>query len=138
MIEKLRELFHKEKRLSGILIDEMEEMPSSSVYRSRFGTLRRAYAIVGYTPERDYAYIEINRALRDLHLRHVEEIISQLAANGASVEKDPSTGVLTINRDFTAALVIARCVIRANGRCRWLIRLEQSHNCNVTISEVGS
>lgn len=134
MIEKLRELFLKEGKLSGLLIDEVEGMPSSSVYSSRFGGLRRAYSIVGYTPQHDYAYIEINKALREMHVQHVQEITSQLTANGACVEEDASTGILTINGDFTAALVIARCQLRSNGRCRWLIRLEQSHNCDVTIA----
>jgi DNA invertase Pin-like site-specific DNA recombinase len=134
MIDKLRDLFLKKGRLSGILIDEMEGMPSSSIYMSRFGGLRRAYSIVGYTPERDYAYIEINHALRKLHAQHTQEITSQLLGIGAQVEKDPSTDVLTINRDFTAALVIARCQTRQSGRYSWLIRLEQSHECDVTIA----
>lgn len=59
--------------VSGILIDEMEQMPSSSAYRKRFGSLHRVYSIVGFTPERDFAYIEINRALRDTHLQHLNE-----------------------------------------------------------------
>lgn len=134
MIEKLRDLFMKEGKLSGILIDEMEEMPSSGAYRNRFGSLRRAYSFVGYTPQRDYAYIEINRALRETHVEHVEYVTSQLLACGASVERDLVTGILTINHDFTAALVIARCFTRPNGRYSWLIRLEPSRNCDVTIA----
>ena len=33
-----------------------------------------------------------------------------------------------------AALVIARCQSRPNGRFRWLIRMEQSHDCDLTIA----
>jgi DNA invertase Pin-like site-specific DNA recombinase len=134
MIEKLRDLFLKEGKLSGILIDETEGMPSSSVYGNRFGGLRRAYSLVGFTPQQDYAYIEINRMLRELHGHHVQEITSKLLANGACVEADSTTGILTINRDFTAALVMARCQTLPNGRSRWLIRLEQSRHCDVTIA----
>jgi hypothetical protein len=134
ILEKLSELLAKEGRLSGILIDEFDEMPSSSVYKSRFGSLIRAYSLVGYTPERDFSYIETNRALRTLHAQHVEEIKNQLMATGAVAEMDHSTGVLTINGDFTAALVIARCHTHSNGRHRWLIRLERSHNCDITIA----
>jgi hypothetical protein len=134
LIEKLRELYIQKGKLSGILIDEMEAFPSSSVYRTRFGSLRRAYSFVGYTPLCDYAYIEINRALRAAHAHHVAEIISELSANGASVESNPDTGILTINQDFTAALVIARCRTRPSGRHSWLIRLEHSRGCDVTIA----
>jgi hypothetical protein len=64
----------------------------------------------------------------------VNEIVSQLSTCGTSVQKDPESGILTINNDFTAILVIARCFSRASGRYSWLIRLEQSHNCDVTIA----
>ena len=33
-------------------------MPSSSTFRQRFGSLLRAYELVGYSPSRDYRYIE--------------------------------------------------------------------------------
>ncbi|WP_300983940.1 hypothetical protein [Roseicyclus sp.] len=39
-------------------------MPSSSAFRNRFGSLLRAYQMIGYEPERDYRYVEINRVLR--------------------------------------------------------------------------
>ena len=43
--------------LSGLIIDERDDMPSSSVYRRRFGSLLRAYQMVGYAPGRDYRYL---------------------------------------------------------------------------------
>ncbi len=134
MLDKLRNLLSTKGRLSAILIDEVEDMPSSSAYKTRFGDMRRAYSLIGYTPNRDYEYIEVNRFLRRLHTQHVTEIIGELVANGAHVERDPSTDVLTINRDFTATLVISRCQIRASGRLSWLIRLERSTDCDVTIA----
>jgi DNA invertase Pin-like site-specific DNA recombinase len=134
MIDELRQLFLQHGKLSGILIDEMEGMPSSSVYRNRFGSLRRAYSIVGYTPERDYSFIEINRTLREAHAQHLDEIVAELATNGAYVETNRSSGILNINHDFTAQLVIARCHTRPSGRSNWLIRLEQSNDWDLTIA----
>ena len=134
LIEKLRELFVKEGKLSGILIDEMDGMPSSSIYQSRFGSLLRAYSIVGFTPACDYAFIEINKSIREAHGQHVQEIIANLSAIGAQVEANPETGILTINGDFSALLVLARCQVNSSGRYRWLIRLEHSHDCDLTIA----
>ena len=51
----------------GLLIDEAETGASSAVYQTRFGSLLRAYQMIGFTPMRDYRYIEINRHLRRLH-----------------------------------------------------------------------
>jgi hypothetical protein len=52
MLEQLRNLFRRYGTLSGVLIDETDEMPSSSAYRSRFNTLVRAHTLVGFTPNR--------------------------------------------------------------------------------------
>src|SRR5690606_1480987 len=44
-------------RLSALVIDESEDLPSSSAYRYRFGSLVRAYRLVGYDPGRDFSYL---------------------------------------------------------------------------------
>jgi hypothetical protein len=64
MLERLATLLQHTGWLSGVVIDEHDDMPSTSAYRSRFGSLLRAYKLVGYSPKRDYEYIEINRVLR--------------------------------------------------------------------------
>ena len=48
MLDRLKHLYRKHGKLSGILIDETEGMPSSAVYRTRFRGLVRAYRLVGY------------------------------------------------------------------------------------------
>ena len=53
-------------------------MPSSSVYRHRFGSLVRAYQLIGYAPARDYRYIEINRALRDMHPSVIGKVMHEI------------------------------------------------------------
>jgi len=47
MLNALRALFQTRGMLSGLIIDEREEMPSSCAYRRRFGGLLRAYSLVG-------------------------------------------------------------------------------------------
>lgn len=67
MLELLASIFSTKGMLTGLIIDEAEGAPSSSAYRSRFGSLLRAYELVGFAPDRDYRYLEINRKLRQLH-----------------------------------------------------------------------
>jgi hypothetical protein len=67
LLDHLSALLAKKGWLSGLVIDEVEDMPSSSTFRHRFGSLVRAYQLVGYSPGRDFRYIETNRALRALH-----------------------------------------------------------------------
>jgi DNA invertase Pin-like site-specific DNA recombinase len=124
MLDLLKRLFDRVGGLSGLTIDEQDDMPSSSTYRSRFGSLIRAYGLVGYRPHRDYRYIEINRALRQLHPKVMATVITELQANGGTVRRDPSSDLLTINDEFTASVVIARCRQTQTGAYRWRIRLD--------------
>ena len=133
MLQLLKALYERHQRVSGILIDEAEGMPSSSAYRHRFGSLIRAYQLIGYTPERDYEYLRINRALRKKHADVVEDTIRQLADLKASTERDERTDLLLVNGEFTASIVIARCRQTEAGHLRWLIRLEQKLAPDITI-----
>lgn len=134
LIEKLRQLLENAGMLSGILIDETAEMPSSSAYRSRFKSLLRAYELIGYSPERDYSYIETNRLLRQYHKDLCEKIVSQLQAAGAEVRRDGSVDTLVINECWTTSLTLARCQETEAGNLRWLLRLERSRNTDITIA----
>ena len=84
MLDVLRRILAEQGGLSGLIIDEAEDAPSSSAYQSRFGNLIRAYQLVGYTPERDYRYIEINRVLRRMH----PQVMADTVAGIESAQRD--------------------------------------------------
>lgn len=132
----LRSLLEQQGMLSGLVIDEREEMPSSSVYRHRFGSLLRAYKIIGYEPDRDYRYIEINRALRRSHPQIVAEIIAGVERAGGSATRDSVTDLLSINGEFTVSVVIARSFETAAGSLRWRIRLDIGLVPDITIGHL--
>lgn len=133
MLKLLRGLYERTGVLSGLLIDEQEGMPSSSMYQSRFGGLVRAYSLVGYRPLRDYHYLQINRALRVLLPQVIEEIIAGLKCTNAVVERDPGTGLLVVNDEFTVSVVIARCLQLASGTFRWRLRFETGLAPDITV-----
>src|SRR5216684_2355011 len=87
-------------------------MPSSSLYRSRFGSLLRAYTLIGYAPDRDYRYIEVNRHIRESFPGLLAEIVAGLENAGGSVVCDPISHLLLVNREFTASVVLARSSFR--------------------------
>ena len=134
LLERLRELLRVQGRLSGILIDETEEMPSSSCYSSRFGSLTRAYALIGWTPERDFAYIEINRRLRRKHADLIASILDQLLGSGATVSVNEDNDLLTINGEYTASLILARCRSTQAGSHRWQLRFDEGLSPDIIIA----
>ena len=133
MLQQLRSLLERMGTLSGVLIDEDEATPSSRAFRSRFKSLHRAYSLIGYTPARDFSYIEANRRLREHHKAQSDAIVSRLRRDGATVE-EASHGLLLINGDFTTSLVLARCQETISGGQRWLIRLDASLLPDVTVA----
>lgn len=134
LLKMLTELFSKRGQLSGLVIDEAEDMPSSSAYRSRFGSLVRAYQLIGYAPARDYRFIEINRVLRDMHAAAVDTTIAGIEAAGGSVERDAETDLIRVNDEFTASIVIARCFVLPGGAHRWKIRLDTGLKPDISIA----
>lgn len=134
LLNGLRHLFEAHGKLSGLIIDETDHLPSSSAYRHRFGSLLRAYKLVGYTPHRDYRYIEINRALRRLHPGMLEEIIIGLRQAGATVERTEKCGLLDVNGEFSLSVVIARCKETPTGALRWQLRFDTGLRPDVTIA----
>jgi DNA invertase Pin-like site-specific DNA recombinase len=134
MLDGLRGMFEARGYLSGLIIDEADALPSSSAYRSRFGNLLRAYRLVGFKPDRDYRYIEINRKLRALHPDVVAETIAGIRFAGGGVVQDPQTDLLTINDEFTASVIVVRCLETAAGSLRWNIRLDTGLCPDITVA----
>lgn len=133
MLEQLGQLFRHQGSLSGIIIDEADGLPSSSSYRSRFGSLLRAYSLVGYSPLRDYRFIEINRALRRLYPEVVDEVLAGFEAAGAHVSRG-GPDLLTINDEFTVSVVIVRARRTSGGNLRWLLKFDTGLRPDITVA----
>ena len=134
LLSRLRGLFQHHGFLSGLVIDEAEGMPSSTVYAHRFGSLIRAYELVGFTPGRDYRFVEINRALRRMHPGVVSETEQRIVALGGTVTRDLATDMLNLNGEFTASIVLARCKSMDGGRRRWKVRFDTSLQPDITVA----
>jgi DNA invertase Pin-like site-specific DNA recombinase len=134
LLSLLRAVLDEEGSLSGLIIDERDGMPSSSLYRHRFGSLLRAYSLIGYAPDRDYRYIEINRHIRESFPGLLAEIVAGLENAGASVICDPVSHLLSINREFTASIVLARSLETQTGSLRWQIRFDTGLAPDVTVA----
>lgn len=134
MLKRLAQVLEGNGCLSGLIIDEADDCPSSSSFRSRFGSLLRAYTLVGFEPDHDYRYLETNRKLRAMYPALFQSVIDGLHAVGGHVEKDPATDLLTINREFTASVVILRCFATSAGHRRWKLRLDTKLKPDLTVA----
>ncbi len=134
MLDLLAQILERRGYLSGLIIDEVDDCPSSSAFRSRFGSLLRAYALVGFSPDHDYRYLETNRKLRVLHPTVAQAILAGIQSVGGSATQDAATDLLIINREFTASIVIVRCFQTGAGSLRWKLRLDTALKPDITVA----
>jgi len=134
MLAALRRLFEAHGAISGLIIDEQDGMPSSSAYRSRFGSLLRAYSLVGYRPDRDYRFIQINQRLRELFPQVVAEVVGGVRDVGAEVVEPGPPGLVLINNELSLSVVIARCHETPAGAYRWRVHFDVGLAPDITIA----
>ncbi len=134
MLDKLKKLHQRQGWLSGIVIDEEDDMPSSSMYRHRFGNLIRAYEMIGYTPDIDYSYIEINKNLRKFHSKIVEDTINKIRTLGATAHLDEKSDLLFINNELKVSVIICRCLQTEAGSLRWKVHLDTGLEPDITVA----
>jgi DNA invertase Pin-like site-specific DNA recombinase len=133
MLARLAALFAQTGELTAPMIDERDDLPCSAVYRRRFGTLVRAYSLVGYRPPRNFRFLEVNRDLRSLHPSIVAEAIAGIERQGSTVARDAGTDLLTVNGEIRIAVVLVPCTATRAGRQRWKIRFDVALRPDVTL-----
>ena len=134
LLEQLRAVLAKHGRISGILIDEMDGLPSSTAFSHRFGTLINAYRLIGYDPGIDFSFIEENRRLRKRHPEIVAEVVQKITALGAHAAWDKETELLDVNHEMRVSIVLCRHTMTGGGASRWLIRLDAGMKPDITVA----
>lgn len=134
MLDLLRKLLEKTGELSGLIIDEEEDMPSSAAYQHRFGGLVRAYRLINYDPGRNFDYLDINRQLRAWRPAVIDGVVAALQAVNGQVERHPTTDLLLVNSEWTLSIVLARCTERPDGSMRWRIHFDSALRPDLTLA----
>lgn len=134
LLTKLKALHERQGWLSGILIDEAENMPNSSAYKQRFGGLAQAYRLIGYDPGRDMTYIEDNRHLRRMYPGVVEGVIRKIGDVGGHVHREIKNDFLIVNNEIRVSVVICRCSQTSAGHNRWRIQFDTGLMPDITIA----
>jgi hypothetical protein len=64
----------------------------------------------------------------------VADVIANIERLGGVVDRDRDSDLLTINGEFSASLVLARCQQTEAGHRRWLIRLDVGLRPDITLA----
>ena len=122
LLNSLRGLLASEGRLSLTLIHNSAAIPSPSTYRHRFGSLRRAYELIGYGGAEDFGPIDLRRRTQRLR----EELISQILAmfpNEVSIVRRGGRwrSQLRLIDGSIVSVIVARSVRVWENTVRWRV-----------------
>jgi hypothetical protein len=120
MLALLHSLLRRKGHLSADMIDNADNLPRNATYIARFGSLRRAYELIGYHPDAFKSSVA-RRAVREALNALADELGSKIQAAGVSAVYDAAYSRLTIGPDLTVSIVLARCQRQSNGFLRWPI-----------------
>jgi len=135
LLERLRRLYQNQGTLSSVVIDQAPGLPGAAAVSKRFGGLGRAYELIGFRPERDLQYLEINRKLRRLHPAIVLRTRQTIAALGGDIQCDPKTDLLHLNDELVISLVLARCQRLPTGLQRWRVHFDPArYSADITVA----
>ena len=108
VLDALRCLLAKHGRLSLSLIQSNVETPSPSTYRQRFGSLRRAYELIGYGNPTDFGPIDFRQRTQAIR----EHVL----------------------RDIHAACPEKLTIIRRNGRWKPYLRMKNGRRISIIVA----
>jgi hypothetical protein len=134
MLAALKCILESRGRITGTMIDETDDLPSSAAFRHRFGSLVSAYAKIGYAPPTDLGFLETNRWIRGNHPVLVDSVADSLREFGAEVEMEGAGKVLRVNDEIRVAVSLCRHCRTGAGASRWVIMLDQAKRPDITIA----
>lgn len=122
VLTNLKALLEREGRLSIKLIKASRDAPSPSTYRKRFGSLRRAYQLIGYGHADQFGAIDLRRRTQAMR----EELVKKIAAlfpKGVSVVRRSGRwrSRLRLRGGGVVSVLVARSTNVWKGTIRWQI-----------------
>lgn len=124
MLLRLRVLLNRRGKLNGRLIDETLGVPSMSSLVKHFGSLRKAYALIGYVPKRDCDWIDTRDAWAAVQARHAADVAEALSSNvRCRLEIDAVGACVMVNGRVRITFLTARQATRraSNHAAHWRV-----------------
>jgi DNA invertase Pin-like site-specific DNA recombinase len=122
MLTRLRRTLMKEGRLSPKIIDRTRGLPSYHTYQARFGSIRNAYRLIGYTSKRNCEYLDSRQAWAEHKAKLAAQVAAKLKAVGIRFRS--SIDCLQIAGADSISFRIARWCpgLKASHKNYWIIQ----------------
>ena len=120
MLERLKVLLEEKGELSRTIIDRAYDLPCHTVYCNHFGSLREAYARIGYFPP-TLKHEDGRRAAAATMVEVRDEFVNELETAGCAVSYEETTKGLAINGLLSLSIFVARAHFQRDRFPRWCI-----------------
>lgn len=122
LLDRLRRLLSREGRLSLRLIKDSSDIPSPSTYRHRFGSLRRAYQMIGYGHPEQFGPIDLRRRTQALREQLIAKIAESFPGDVSIVRPGGRwRSRLRLGSGAIVSVLVARSVKVWKDTVRWVI-----------------
>jgi DNA invertase Pin-like site-specific DNA recombinase len=113
MLLRLRVLLNRKKKLSTAIINNAAGVPSSAAYINHFGSLRNAYALIGYNSPRDCDWIDAGEYWSAVLRQHALQVAEALhAQRNCQARVDETMARLTVNGRTKISFLAARQLVK--------------------------
>jgi DNA invertase Pin-like site-specific DNA recombinase len=123
LLDAMRRLWARKGRISSELLAAEPKTPSAQVYLRRFGSLRAAYRLIGYTQDRDLSFGDIRDRMQVWLTSVIGWVSDMLQEDGSCVERDRR--LLVVDRTWRICFQLLQAS-RFNRHRRWAIRQWQA------------
>ncbi|CDX11729.1 Recombinase homolog [Mesorhizobium plurifarium] len=133
MLDALKALLARRGALSTFIIEAEPDFPPAQRYWWRFGSLLKAYELIGYKAPNNFRYFSVNRQLDTVRLQVIEDLLAAVEKRGAVATHDVETGLVRINEEIAVAIAIARCRVSHFGYPRWFSKAGQQPHPDIFV-----
>lgn len=131
-LDRVSALWRRKGHLSNDAIIAARNVPDTSTYIRRFGSLTKAYRQIGFRPKSRYLWAETEARMRAIIDDAVAEIVSKVIKSGYSATFDTNARLLTMNDDFAVCIGSARCIAEGD-LLRWHVRVDRQAKSTLTL-----
>jgi len=117
MLMRLRLALNRRGRLNSSIINNTVGLPCVSSYVKHFGSLRKAYALIGYVPRRNCNWIDTRKLWSEVLARHATQVAGALRGGLRLQASVDGNGVsLTVNERLRVSFLTARQLDKRSSR----------------------
>jgi hypothetical protein len=121
VVARLRSIYRKHGVITARLIKK-DRYIGAAALRKRFDSLITAYALVGYHPTRDIAFLRRNKAVMCLRAETAEAIVTGFRSRGQEIERLSGACRFLINGEIKVCVTVAQQRQSQQRNARWFIK----------------